>query len=241
MIKSINNVFDLQKESDLRFLSPSIFNDRDMTKEEFEHIFKVTDAFWLHSGNPKDPHAELTAGKCSNGFIDVLRVLRYTNICEIMAEMLVRKLLEHIPNANPDWVVGSDHAAADLSHSVAVMLNAQHDFPEKGPGKTQAWKRFKVKSNEIVLQVEELMTTAKTVLDVRNGIRAYHNYSINFVPVILVLAHRSDIYKVENSEVVYFMHYDINSWEPKDCPLCKAGSKRVHPKANWEELTSRNA
>src|SRR2546428_6071732 len=86
-----------------------------LTREEFVHIFRTCDALWLHDGNLRHPHAELTSGKCSDGFINVLQVLRYTNLCQIMADQLVRRLNAQFKDPI-HWVIGSDHAGATLSY-----------------------------------------------------------------------------------------------------------------------------
>lgn len=210
-----------------------------MQPEEFDHIFKECDALWLHSGDPKDPHAELTAGDCSDGFVDTLRVLRFTNLCQIMAAQLAQKLRMTPGRSAVDWVVGSDHAGATFSYAVAAKLGAQHDFTEKGPGKTQIWKRFVIGPDEVVLQVEELMTTTHTLQAVREGIRAGNPGPVRFFPLSLGLVHRSLVYEFEGGPILFFRHYDIRKWKPEDCPLCKAGSKRIRPKQNWAELTGR--
>lgn len=137
----------------------------------------------------------------------------------------------------PTWVIGSEHAGATFSHSVALTLGSMHDFTEKGEEKTQVWKRFDIKPEEIVLQVEELITTTGTLQAVRDGIRRGNSSPVTFAPVSLTLIHRSSIYEFENAPILYLAHYDINVWEPLDCPLCAAGSKRMRPKQHWKELT----
>ncbi len=213
--------------------------------EDVTRILEQRDALWIHSGNPKDPHAELTSGKCSDGFVDVLRALRYTDDCMLLAEGLVTLLRKNY-SGPVDWVVGSDHAGAALSHSVAILFHAKHDFTEKkeelGDGemvKEQLWRRFEIKPGDMVLQVEDLITTTGTLLRVRQGIRAGNHSSVRFVPFSLVLVHRSDVYEIEGEPILYLAHYDIRTWEPADCPLCRAGSKRLRPKKSWAELVGR--
>lgn len=228
-IKTTRELMDLELED---------FRGRELTEPEFRHIFEVCDALWLHSRDSKAPHAELTSGKCSDGFVDTLRALRFANICQIMGYQAARKLRQDY-GGRLDWVVGSDHAGVAFSHSVAIALNTQHDFTEKGPEKQQLWKRFTIQPDEVVLQAEELMTTSGTMLAVRRGIREGNAYPVTFAPVVLVLVHRSDIYEIEGTPVVNFVHYDIQVWDPEHCPLCAAGSKRLRPKTNWAELTGR--
>jgi orotate phosphoribosyltransferase len=222
-----------------------------LTQAGVTKILELCEALWLHSGDPKAPHAELTSGKCSDGFVDVLRALRYTNVCDILAYHMTHAIeakggeIDNNDEANAmsysslGWVIGSDHAGAVFSHDVARWLGAKHDFTEKsGPdGKQQIWKRFAISSGETVLQVEELMTTAQTLMAVREGIRKGNPIPVRFAPVVGVLVHRSDVYEIEGAPVVYLAHYDISVWNPEECPLCAAGSKRLRPKQNWAELT----
>lgn len=225
----------------LRGLSPRDFDKGGpITRDEFDTIFRVCDALWLHSGDPRAPHAELTSGSCSDGFVDVLRVLRFTNLCEVLANQLADKIAE-TGGHQPEWVIGSDHAGATFSFTVAMQFNAQHDFTEKGPDKTQLWKRFTIQPEETVLQVEELITTTQTLKAVRHGIRTAHRHDLQFLPVIGTLVHRSDAYQFEGAQIVYLRHYDIKTWLPEECPLCARGSKRLKPKHNWDELTRYSA
>lgn len=239
----MQDILAIDSVGKLRNLWPSDVRDKTFTEAEITHILKLCDALWLHSGNPTDPHAELTSGKCSNGFVDVLRAIRYTNLCQIFAKQLKEKieakLNEYGFQEQIDWVIGSDHAGAAFSQDVASFMYAQHDFTEKGPDKTQIWKRFTIEPNETVLQVEELMTTAGTLNAVRAGIRNGNPYPVKFAPLVGVMVHRSNVYEVERTPVVYLIHYDIKVWEPNKCPLCAAGSERLRPKQNWAKLTGK--
>ncbi len=234
-------------KSNLRGMSWIDYSNRRLTELELREMLEVADALWLHSGDPTAPHAELTSGKHSDGFVDVLRALRFTNISNIVAQALAGKIRDAYKGPI-DWVIGSDHAGAVFSQNVALALSqkvdgpwnsVQHEFTEKGDGKSQLWKRFKIRTGEVVVQVEELMTTALTFEEVRKGIRAGNDEEVTFAPVAGVLVHRSPIWQIEDTKVIPFIHLDINVWTPEECPLCKAGSKVLRPKQNWAELTGR--
>ena len=226
-------------EKKLREVSWTDFTNRRMTEPELREILEAAKAFWMHDGNPMRPHAELTTGKCSDGFVDTLRALRFSNVCYVAAQALAKSIRD-VYQGPIDWVIGSDHAGAVFSQNVAIWLNAQHDFTEKGPEKAQDWKRFKIKEGEVVVQVEELMTTSDTFTRVRNGVRAGNGSPVTFAPVAGVLIHRSSVWQIEDTQIVPFAHYDITVWDgPEVCPLCKAGSKRLRPKQNWAELTGK--
>jgi len=209
-----------------------------LKKEEYNYIFKSCDALWLHSGNPTHPHAGLTSGGCSNGFVDTLRVLHYTNLCKLMAHMIVYKFRENYKE-KVDWVIGSSYAAITLSFAVAELLNAEHGFTEKGHNKTQVWKRLEIFPGQKVLQVEELITKTTTLEAVRCGIREGNPNPVQFIPFVITLIHRSEIYEIEGSPILHLIHYDIENWTTNECPLCKKGSKKIlEPKKHWKELTN---
>lgn len=201
-------------------------------------ILRQTGSLWTHSGDPKDPHALLTSGKHSDGFVNTLEALSHTVYCSLFADLMLGELVS-VCNGWPEasWVVGSDHAAAAISHAVATALRARHDFCEKGPDKTQVWGRFVIKPEEPTLIVEDLVTTAGTVRAVRDGILAGNPSPVTFVPFVLVVVNRSDLEEIDDWPIVPLVHYNIKTWESDQCPLCAAGSTALRPKQNWTELT----
>lgn len=232
-------VFSIERLSNIR----RIHFGPEITNEGFDHVFKMAEALWLHSGNPSAPHVILTAGNHSDGFVNTLKVLIYTNLCQLFAKEMAKKYREYarengLPES-PDWVVGSDHAGATFSYAFAFELGSRHDFTEKAgsDGKLQEWKRFTIAENETVLQVEELITTTSTLQRVRNGIIAAHEYEINFLPVVLTLVHRSTANEFLGDPILHLRHYDIATWTPDECPLCTGGSEAITAKKNWKQLT----
>jgi len=195
----------------------------------------------MHPGatNPTAPHVQLTSGLHSDGFINALAAISYANICRIFAMSLQMKYWAST-RMTPTWVVGSDHAGVAISHAVAEVFGCRHDFTRKDPAtKGQVWERFVIGPSEVVLQVEDLMTTRGTTLAVRAGIRAAHPvYPIRFAPLVLTVVHRSAETEIEGDPIFWLVHYDIHTYEPPSCPLCSAGSPVFRPKQadHWAEL-----
>jgi orotate phosphoribosyltransferase len=218
-------------------------------EDEILKWFDLLDAAWVHSGDPKDPHAELTSGYCSNGFFDCLRVLKYVNLSEILA----RELAERLKNAmgpfelrKVKWVIGSPMAAITFAHDVAKFAGIPINmFVEKDPadpkGKRMLWKRMAIPEEEPVLQIEELITTSHTTNEVERAIRDGNPNPVNFVPFIGVLVHRPPkmVDEYGGRKVVALIEKEVWAVPPEECPLCKQGSKRLRPKTNWKELTGK--
>ncbi|MDP3992750.1 MAG: hypothetical protein Q8Q05_00855 [bacterium] len=243
MEKSENNLLEVQTLEEL-LLTTDCCCCEPISQDEVTHILRLADCFWLHSGDPKDPHVVLTSDKCSNGFVNVLVALSYTQICNLFAAEIADK----IEAVDPDlvgpktWVVGSAYAALGLAQNVAHYLGARHAPLEKGPNDSQIWQRFQIAPDETVIQVEELITTLKTISAVRQGIIAGNQTPVRFAPFVATIVHRSPVEEFEGGPILRLTHYDIETWEHEVCPLCAQGSERIKPKMpveNWLRLTGK--
>jgi len=229
---------------------PRYYDDKILTAEEILQWFDLCDAVWVYdSTDLKAPHAELTSGKCSNGFFDCMRVLCNPKLCEILARQLVRKLKE-AGIEKVDWVIGSPYAAITFSHEVAKGFNAIHGFTEKDPKiiptdfpgrKRMLWKRMQIPKDAIVLQAEELITTSGTFKEVRRAVEQGNYEPINWLSVVGTLVHRPSKLPVDYDgiEIVSLVEVEVWAVEQENCSLCKIGSPRYRPKGNWKKLTGK--
>jgi len=231
--------------SNIQDINPREFRGRRLSEEKILELFNLCDAVWLHDGDPRRPHAELTSGKCSNGFFDCMRVLKHPNLCEILARQLAKRIREEGVGSRIDWVIGSPYAGITFSYEVARVFQAIHGFPEKDPsdpkGKRFVWQRLTIPAGANVLQVEELITTARTLQEVRRAITEGNPEPVNWIPIVGTLVHRPPKLPVEynNIKVVALVEREIWAVEPDECPLCKKGSPRLRPKTHWEQLTGK--
>jgi len=228
---------------------PGNFEHRILSEAGILKCFDACDAAWMHDGNPESPHAELTSGKCSNGFFDCMRVLCHSNLNEILARQLVRKLKAENLIDKVDWVIGSPYAAITFSYEVAKALGAVHGFAEKDPiviptdpkRKKMLWQRMGIPKDAAILQIEELITTSGTFKEVRLAVEKGNPEPVNFLPVIGTLVHRPPKLPADYGDIKVISLIEKTIWavEPKDCPLCKQGSKPLRPKTHWAELTEK--
>lgn len=211
--------------------------------------FENEDALWRYQGepSPERPHAELSSGLCSNGFIDCQRVLCYPNIAEILGNQLAWEIKVFMRDAKIDkidYVVSAPYAGITFGHEVAKALEAKFLFAEKDPsdprGKKMLWQRVAMPEGSRVLQVDELITTTSTIKEVREAIEKGNPGPITFVPFVATLVYRPESLKIEpETEIISLIRQEIQNFEPSQCPYCAAGSPRVRPKKNWEQLTGK--
>lgn len=224
-----------------------------LRQEEVVHIFKKCEAFWQWDENPKRPHVELTAGGHSDGYVNCRIVLAHDNLRRLLARQLVHQINLDYPSLmvrRNDWVIGSDTSATELACDIAFLLGCRHGVMRKDEHKNQIWRGECVGNKkatyrtiapgELVIHIEELMTTAMSAERVRQGIRDAHpNVAVDFAEFLPVLMYRSTIKTVEDSTVVPINHLGISNWDANDCKPCKLGSPVVQdPKAHWEELNA---
>lgn len=224
------------------------FWEEPLTAEELRHIMERPefDVFWQHDGDMTRPHAELTSGKCSNGYVDCRPLLERTDLCQIFASQIVTKLMRSGWSeimTEVTWVVSSAYAAIPLGKDVANMLGANFGCTQKaGPdGKEQVWNGSSIGPEELVLQIEDLNTTGGTIQAVRKGLRDACG-NVRFAKKVGLLVDRSGQTEVDGSQLVWIAHYDIQNVDPGDCLLCRAGSQRLRPKkpaSNWALLKGR--
>jgi len=238
----------MEEKMDHRGIDPGFFVDRDLSLKQILAFFDEENAYWVYKGKPRSeaPHAKLTSGKCSNGFIDCLKVLRYPGLAEILGRQLGRKLKsEGIGNVG--WVISSPYAAITFGNEVAKELGAIFMFCEKDPKDTKEkemlWRRMQIPEGERVLQVEELITTSSTFKEIRRAVEAGNTAPVNFIPEIGSLVHRPEKLPMEydGRRVIALIEKEIQIFSPgaQTCPYCAVGSQPIRPKQHWAELTGK--
>ena len=103
------------------------------------------------------------------------------------------------------------------------------------------WRRITIPAGAKVLQAEELITTIGTTREVRRAVTEGNAEQVEFLPFVGTIIHRPARLPMvyEGMEVVSLVERAVWAVDPSECPLCKAGSKRVKPKTHWAELTGK--
>src|SRR5947207_9998585 len=111
-----------------------------MSDAEWESIFKQRGAIWIHDGHPKRPHALLTSGLHSDGFVNCSLIAQDAALLhQSVEDGLAPKLTD-----NADWVIGSALGAVTFAYAVALKLKAKAGFTEKD-AESMKLARFEVK------------------------------------------------------------------------------------------------
>lgn len=243
---------DLPPNVLLRLKPDEVFGE--LSPEDITALIKATNSIWLYPGEyrPEMPHAMLTSGLCSDGFVNVRELVSRPNLCDLVARELKRQLCEYY-DGPVDCVIGSDTASLNLAYAVGRLFPDARVYPmhkvtteaEGVKTETQVYTGPQLPAGSKVLRVEELVTTAKTFRLVTAGF-AEANPGVEFIPFLPTIVDRrsspSDA-EIDGVGVLALVRYEINNWKPIACPLCGVGSQAIRPNTpgGWAALTKPKA
>jgi len=240
LVEKFKGLEGIEKERKIRKLT------EEMIGNDFLSLFKVCNAIWIRDEDPEVPHALLTSGKHSNGYVDCSQVLKYPNLKEILVTRLLHNVLAPFEireygsylHGKLDYILSSSMAAVTLGDSVANKLDLAFVYTEKVNG-VQKLKRFEIPDGAKILQVEELVTTLKTTREVTRAVME-KNKNVKFIQdengkiIVLTLVHRPEKLPIEYPDyrILPLVEIEIHNWTPEECPLCRLGSEALPPKLN---------
>jgi len=189
-----------------------------MDTERVLEIFKESKA--LLKG-----HFLLSSGKHSDSYLQKSLVLQYP----WYAEKLCQALAEKAKPLGAKTVVAPAIGGLIIGHEVASALGVRSIFTERN-SETDAMelrRGFTVEKGEKVLAVEDIVTTGKSV---KECIGVMRGLGVNLVGVgCLVDRTGGEAAKLFDVPFLSLASLKVESWEEKDCPLCKRGEPVVKP------------
>lgn len=202
-----------------------------MTEKQVMKYFEETGA--LLSG-----HFELRSKLHSDRYFQCANVLRYPRIAEkLCKEVTTRAVKSGKLGKRIDGVISPAVGGILVGHEVARALNVKCVFAEKvqdGDSKDAAGKpltklamrRFAIKKGERYVVAEDVVTKGGRVQETIDLVKAAGAK----VAGVVVLVDRSSG-KVKFGRIPMFSLVQMTpvTWEPSECPLCKAGGKPCHP------------
>ncbi len=200
-----------------------------------KQIFQDNGAIWIHDGNAKRPHALLTSGLHSNGFVNCTFITQQPSLLQQIVSA-PDGLASLLPKEKPEWIIGSAFGAITLAHSIALHTGSRAGFTEKD-GDLMKLSRFEVIPSDRVLVVEDTISTGGSTLKTMAGILKAGVPEQNILPFIVCLVNRSGKNNLAGKEIRALLTLQIHTWQPEECPLCQEGSSAVRPKSHWRELT----
>ena len=200
-----------------------------MKQEEVMEAFRETGALL-------EGHFELRSKLHSNRYFQCANVLRYPRVAERLCAALVEKMRSSGVLGEVTGVISPAVGGILVGHEVARALDTMCIFAEKvqgegvdatgKPNTVLAMRRFKIQPGGRYVVAEDVVTKGGRVqetIDLVKGAGAE-------VAAVALLVDRS-AGKVSFGPIPMFslMQMTPETWTAEECPLCRAGSKPVHP------------
>lgn len=187
-----------------------------MTNEEVLKTYEETKA--LLKG-----HFRLSSGRHSDRYLQSALVLQYPN----QAEKLCKALAKAVGPLKPQVILSPAMGGLFVGHELARALGVRHIFTERNK-ETDAMelrRGFIIEKGERVFAVEDIITTGKSV---RESYQVVRDLGAEVVGVGCLID-RSGGTNPFDVPVKALASLKVESWEEKDCPLCKQGLPVVKP------------
>ena len=162
-------------------------------------------------------HFKLTSGRHSNKYLQCAKIFRNTKY----SEELCSALAEQYRNDGVQIVIGPAMGAVQMAYEVSRPLKCENFFTERDEeGKMALRRGFVVNPGERVLVVEDVVTTGGSVREVIELVKKAGGVVVGVGSIVDRTGGKID-FGVPFRAVI---SVDVESWEPDECPLCKAGA-----------------
>jgi orotate phosphoribosyltransferase len=185
--------------------------------EEVLKIFEETKA--LLKG-----HFRLSSGRHSDRYLQCALVMQYP----WHGEKLCRALAEIVKPLKPQAVVSPALGGLIVGQELARALGVRALFTEraKDTDEMQLRRGFSVEKGERIFAVEDVITTGRSV---KESIAVMRALGAEVVGVGALIDRGGGSQGVFDVPLKCLTTTKVESWEEKDCPLCKQGLPLVKP------------
>lgn len=166
-------------------------------------------------------HFLLSSEKHSNGYVQCAKLLRYA---DLSAEVL-ENVTEQIKDMKFDLIVGPAMGGIIVAYELGRQLNKEAIFTEREDGMMKLRRGFEIKPGSKVIIAEDVITTGKSSMEVKEIIEGM---GAEVIALVSIVDRRSENEKV-NLPVYSAVKLDINTYDAENCPICKTGKELVKP------------
>ncbi len=162
-------------------------------------------------------HFLLSSGRHSGGYCQCAKLLKHPDLSETVLSTVVEQV-KHLPITK---VCGPAMGGIIVSYELARQLGVESIFTERVNGEMQLRRGFTVGKGDKVLIAEDVITTGKSTMET---VKALKSMGAEVIGAACVADRRAA--DCDFALPVYAaLKLTIESYEPDECPICKAGSQ----------------
>jgi len=180
-------------------------------------------------GAIRQGHFELSSGRHSATYLQCALVLQHP----AHADQLGRALAELFSNLTVACVVAPALGGIIIGYEVARALGVRSIFVERDRSGQMALRRgFELKRGERVLVIEDVWTTGGSTRETIGVVEQEGGLAVAAGALIDRSGGRLEL----NVPSRALLEMDVPSYEPDDCPLCRAGGVPTRPGSRFSRL-----
>lgn len=166
-------------------------------------------------------HFCLTSGLHSDTYFQCAKLYQFPPVVKTLAQELAKKL----SGVEFDTIVAPAIGAIIFGYEVAAACGKRNLFVERKDGEMQLRRGYALKKGERVVLVEDVITTARTIFETAEALK---KFDVEIVKVACIVDRSAGKLK-DKLDIVSLLKVEPITYEPADCPLCKAGIELVKP------------
>ena len=171
-------------------------------------------------------HFLLSSGRHSGGYCQCAKLLRYP----ALAEQVLKTVAEQVQHLPITKVCGPAMGGVLVSYELGRQLGLESVFTERQDGEMRLRRGFSVGPEDRILIAEDVVTTGKSTMET---VRELESFGAEVIGVACV-ADRRAADCVLSLPVYAALKLAIASYDPADCPLCRAGKIQLEKPGSRE-------
>lgn len=185
-------------------------------------------ALLVEVGALREGHFVLTSGRHADRFFLLARLFEHPGAGGRVARALAAAVRDRRGLLPVATVVGPAMGGILLAYDLARQLGARAMFAEKvEDGAMRLRRGFRLAPGERVLVAEDAVTTGGSVARTVEAVALQGGDVVGVAAVVRRGGHRPAF----SAPLVALVEDDARDWPAADCPLCRAGSAPIAPKA----------
>lgn len=165
-------------------------------------------------------HFLLSSGKHSDKYVQCAKLLQYPDRTEEVCKVIKQKL----EGEKIDIVVGPAMGGIVIAYELGRALGTPAIFTERENDIMTLRRGFEIKKGQNVLIVEDVVTTGKSSLET---IKVVEEYGGNVIGIASLVDRTGG--KDIGVKLFSAVKLEINTYDEKECPLCKENIELVKP------------
>ena len=169
-------------------------------------------------------HFCLTSGLHSDEYFQCAKLYQYPEYTEKIGKMIAEKLSD----LDFDTIIAPAVGAVIIGYEVAKQAKKRNLFVERKDGIMQLRRGYKLSKGEKVVIIEDVITTARTIKETIECIKEFEPEVIATGCIVDRSCGKTGLNIISLAQVT------PKTYEPDDCPLCKAGIPIEKPGSRQE-------